>query len=75
MIAGAGPDFRGGLLAAGFGAGGALGLLSGGADSIAEIADKVGYDSEAAFSRAFKRNMGIAPATWRKSQRLAIAAE
>ena len=53
----------------------AAGLLSGGGASIAEIAEKVGYESEAAFSRAFKRNIGSAPATWRKSQRLAIAAE
>jgi AraC-like DNA-binding protein len=55
----------------------ATGLLSTGSATIAEIAEKVGYDSEAAFSRAFKRNMGIAPATWRKSQaqRWAVAAE
>ncbi|MES2253797.1 MAG: AraC family transcriptional regulator [Pseudomonadota bacterium] len=53
----------------------ATGFLSGGSNTIAEIAEKVGYESEAAFSRAFKRNIGIAPATWRKSQRLAIAAE
>jgi len=55
----------------------ATGLLSGGAATIAEIAEKVGYESEAAFSRAFKRNMGVAPAMWRKSQaqRLAVAAE
>jgi AraC-like DNA-binding protein len=55
----------------------AAGWLAGGAITIAEIAEKVGYESEAAFSRAFKRNMGIAPAMWRKSQaqRLAVAAE
>jgi AraC-like DNA-binding protein len=53
----------------------ATGLLSDGSASIAEIAERVGYDSEAAFSRAFKRNLGAAPATWRKSRRLAIAAE
>jgi AraC-like DNA-binding protein len=32
---------------------------------IAEIAGRVGYDSEAAFSRAFKRQFGASPATWR----------
>lgn len=46
----------------------ATGLLQDGADSIAEIACQVGYESEAAFSRAFKRSLGIAPAAWRKSR-------
>jgi AraC-like DNA-binding protein len=31
---------------------------------IATIADRVGYESEAAFSRAFKRHVGCAPASW-----------
>jgi transcriptional regulator GlxA family with amidase domain len=35
--------------------------------SLAQIAETVGYDSEAAFSRAFKKVLGIAPATWRRS--------
>src|SRR3954467_2965766 len=35
--------------------------------SLAQIAEIVGYDSEAAFSRAFKKALGIAPATWRRS--------
>ncbi len=35
-------------------------------DSLARIAADVGYDSEAAFNRAFKRELGIPPATWRK---------
>ena len=35
--------------------------------SIAQVADAVGYDSEAAFSRAFKKAFGVAPATWRRS--------
>ena len=51
----------------------ATGLLSGGSSSIAEIAGRVGYDSEAAFSRAFKRNLGMAPAMWRKARRNAEA--
>lgn len=47
----------------------AAGLLSGGMHSIAEVACSVGYESDAAFSRAFKRNLGVPPAFWRKSQR------
>ena len=30
-----------------------------------QIASEAGYDSEAAFSRAFKREFGIPPAAWR----------
>ena len=33
---------------------------------LARIAEQVGYESEAAFNRAFKRNFGVPPATWRK---------
>jgi AraC-like DNA-binding protein len=46
----------------------AAGLLRDGAESIAEIACQVGYESEAAFSRAFKRSLGVAPAAWRKAR-------
>jgi AraC-like DNA-binding protein len=35
--------------------------------SLAKTAEGVGYDSEAAFSRAFKKAFGVAPATWRRS--------
>jgi len=35
--------------------------------SLAQVAELVGYDSEAAFSRAFKKAFGAAPATWRRS--------
>jgi len=35
--------------------------------SLAQIADTVGYESEAAFSRAFKKAFGAAPATWRRA--------
>lgn len=35
---------------------------------VAAIALEVGYDSEAAFSRAFKRITGLPPAAWRKAQ-------
>lgn len=34
--------------------------------SLGQIARDVGYESEAAFSRAFKRRYGTPPATWRK---------
>ncbi|HSF15933.1 MAG TPA: AraC family transcriptional regulator [Vicinamibacteria bacterium] len=34
--------------------------------AIAEVADRVGYESEAAFNRAFKRRVGVPPAKWRK---------
>ena len=48
----------------------ATGLLAGGAD-IASVAEAIGYGSEAAFSRAFKKLMGMPPSAWR--QRLAGA--
>ena len=35
--------------------------------SLAQIAEEVGYDSEAAFNRAFKREFGVPPGTWRRS--------
>jgi AraC-like DNA-binding protein len=35
--------------------------------SLAQLAEIVGYDSEAAFSRSFKKAFGTAPATWRRS--------
>jgi AraC family transcriptional regulator, alkane utilization regulator len=33
---------------------------------LADVAERVGYESEAAFSRAFKRHLGVAPASWHK---------
>ena len=36
--------------------------------SITAIAEQVGYDSEAAFNRAFKREFGMPPAGWRKNR-------
>jgi AraC-like DNA-binding protein len=33
--------------------------------TVAQIAKRAGYDSQEAFSRAFKRRMGSAPSTWR----------
>jgi AraC-like DNA-binding protein len=35
-------------------------------EAVASVADTVGYESEAAFSRAFKKLVGRAPAAWRK---------
>ena len=34
---------------------------------LGQVAEDVGYDSEAAFSRAFKKTFGVAPGTWRRS--------
>ena len=44
-------------------------LLQGSQRSIAAIASEIGYESEAAFSRAFKREQGASPATWRRAAR------
>jgi len=41
--------------------------LRGTSTSLGQVAETVGYDSEAAFSRAFKKANGVAPATWRRS--------
>ena len=35
---------------------------------VAAIAHRVGYDSEEAFSRAFKRETGLAPSSWRPTR-------
>jgi AraC-like DNA-binding protein len=45
----------------------ATNYLRNSADSIATIANKVGYESEAAFSRAFKKAVGAPPSDWRDS--------
>jgi len=45
----------------------AAGLLRGSSASVASIALDVGYDSEAAFARAFKRSVGQPPAAWRRT--------
>lgn len=37
-----------------------------GRGSVAQVGFGVGYESEAAFSRAFKRQFGTSPGTWRK---------
>ena len=40
--------------------------LRSGHEAITRIAERSGYDSDAAFSRAFKREFGMPPAAWRK---------
>jgi AraC-like DNA-binding protein len=49
-------------------------LLLQSTQNVASIAVEIGYDSEAAFSRAFKRLVGMPPATWRR-QRASASAE
>jgi AraC-like DNA-binding protein len=41
-------------------------LLRRSALSAARIAEEVGYETDAAFSRAFRREFGMPPATWRR---------
>jgi AraC-like DNA-binding protein len=43
-------------------------LAEPGARKVAAVAEAVGYESEAAFSRAFKKCVGVAPASWRLRQ-------
>lgn len=47
----------------------AASLLREGNSTIAQIAESVGYDSEAAFSKAFKRALGSAPGAYRRAAR------
>jgi AraC-like DNA-binding protein len=44
----------------------AASLLRNSNATIASVAQDVGYDSEAAFARAFKRLVGRPPAAWRR---------
>jgi AraC-like DNA-binding protein len=47
----------------------ASGLLRDTNAKLIEVALEVGYESEAAFSRAFKRVAGLSPGAWRKGKR------
>jgi AraC-like DNA-binding protein len=47
----------------------ASGLLRNTNSTVAAVALDVGYDSEAAFARAFKRLVGVPPARWRRDLR------
>jgi AraC-like DNA-binding protein len=44
-------------------------MLSGDAVSVGQAASAVGYRSEAAFNRAFRREVGEAPGAWRRGRR------
>ena len=46
----------------------AANLLRSGNRNVASVAADVGYDSEAAFNRAFKRELGTTPAAWRRGR-------
>jgi AraC-like DNA-binding protein len=43
-------------------------LLEDEAATVARVAGEVGYASEAAFSRAFKKIVGVPPAEWRRAR-------
>jgi AraC-like DNA-binding protein len=47
----------------------ASGLLSEGSANLATVANEIGYESEAAFSRAFKKMVGMPPSIWRRRVR------
>ncbi|MFL5495124.1 MAG: AraC family transcriptional regulator [Gemmatimonadales bacterium] len=49
----------------------AANLLTQSGAKVATIGAEVGYDSEAAFSRAFKKATGLAPGAWREARRTA----
>ncbi|HEY2396446.1 MAG TPA: AraC family transcriptional regulator [Rudaea sp.] len=42
-------------------------MLRSGRDAIVRVAERSGYESEAAFNRAFKREFGMPPAGWRRA--------
>lgn len=46
----------------------ATGHLLSGRESVAVIANLVGYESEAAFSRSFKKVVGASPSQWRRAR-------
>jgi AraC-like DNA-binding protein len=43
--------------------------LEEGSEPVLRVAQQVGYESEAAFNRAFKREFGMPPAAWRRHRR------
>ena len=49
----------------------AANLLAHSSTKVAAVGSEVGYDSEAAFSRAFKKATGLAPGSWREARRMA----
>lgn len=49
--------------------------LTDGTAKVYAVAQEVGYESEAAFSRAFKRIVGVPPAAWRRRGRAPVEQE
>jgi transcriptional regulator GlxA family with amidase domain len=49
-------------------------LLNKGDRKLVEVAESVGYDSDASFSKAFKRVLGVAPTEYRRSSLAALGA-
>jgi AraC family transcriptional regulator, alkane utilization regulator len=47
----------------------AAGRLAAGATPVSAVACEVGYESEAAFCRAFKKVTGVTPGSWRSRRR------
>jgi AraC-like DNA-binding protein len=43
-------------------------MLQGGSRTVSQAAASVGYQSESAFNRAFKRDVGLAPGVWRRTR-------
>jgi AraC-like DNA-binding protein len=43
--------------------------------TVAQIAAEVGYESEAAFNRSFKKYVGVPPGAWRKSRLPSVKAD
>jgi AraC-like DNA-binding protein len=52
----------------------ATNYLRNGTENVAAIANRVGYESEAAFSRAFKKVVGSPPSEWREQRATGNAA-
>lgn len=50
----------------------AAGMLKNGRNSLARIAERIGYGSEAAFSRAFRQAYGMAPGQWRRGMTMPL---
>ena len=48
----------------------AANLLSGSTWSVTRVAEEVGYLTDTSFSRAFRREYGVPPATWRKARQM-----